>query len=251
MSLTLTVNFFLLRFKNLKFLILLASVTSASANNLTWKQRSERYLKINFNRTKAKINSYIEKRYEIPQHFFLLRDQISQIKKISDKASKVCRKNEKLFECNKQLTTLNSNLISFAQSTRLFIKNTTRKTVFSDIKKETLLFDFFVIAQKRVASASQAVELSLSLDSLLIKYMQAYIPIESFGHVNDYFSSFLFLSKNIKRIDQQSLDQLTNTINYFIRKERETAHLSQRLKKNLELINLFWNNVLKIKKDQR
>lgn len=248
-------NHFLLRSKKLKFLLsaftFLALGLSPSAHPSDWKQRTEKYLKLNFNRARFKTNSYIENKYKVPSTYFQIQNNFREIRRLTDRVFKSCHRSPNQSNCRQFIDKFNEKLLVGSQFIRSSILDNQKKLDSNTIKAESALLNLFTLGQQKANNISEAMQISLDLDASLSNYLQKIIPKKSINHLNDYLIMFENPKININKISKSELNKLTNTINYFIRKEHETTNLKSSERKTLELINLFWNNVLKIKKDQR
>lgn len=217
----------------------------------SWRKKSDKYLNVNFSRTISKLNSFISEKYSVPPNYFYIRDKVSQIRALSSMLSERCRKNSnfKIAHCDEAKETYNRQLNELKKLISIFINKLPHKVNYNHFISESILIEMGVFTEKKVRNASKANLICLELDSLLTNYLLYQIPKESFNHINEYLVAFDNVS--ILLLNEKQLAHLTNTVNYFIRKEREDQKLSKPQTRGLELINLFWNNVLKIKKDQR
>lgn len=248
-----TENFYFWAYKSLKTFLLgcLFISWTNDVHSKSWRDKAKRYLKVNFDRTRSKVNFYIENKYLLPSDYFHLREQIATISQSSEEYFTNCRVNQKESRCKLSSSDFNEVLGQSSSLVSAFLKNLPKKNHFKDFLGESILLHLLVLTQEKAVNVSQAVDISLELESLITQYLYNQIPRESFDHINDYYTTFDKVRNKIQSLDSSKMQKITNTVNYFIRKERESTNISSSSKKSLELINLFWNNVLKIKKDQR
>lgn len=236
----------LLRCNLLCFTLALCCFRAESRN---WSNYANRLTEQNFTRSKNKIQEFLQEKYNISPIYFSLNNQIQKLRSSHGRYSKAClQSNEQ--NCFHKVGHILPVLRQASILTSKLLSKELKSKSYKLIGGKTLLTEVFALLQKKPNSLSELNKSLNHIDSLLLQYLTLWVKNKPNAHIFLSLDLLNTESSQIITFNQARLDEFSKNINYFIRKEKESTRKSSGLR-HLELINLFWNNVLKIKKDQR
>ena len=236
----------LLRCNLFCFILALCCFRAESKN---WSNYANRLTEQNFTRSKNKIKEFLQEKYNISPIYFSLSNQIQKLRNSHGKYSKTCLQTGKQ-DCFSKVENILPALRQASILTSKLLTRELKSKSYKIIGSKTLLSEIFAALQEKPSSLSELNKNLNQIESLLLQYLMLWLKNQSNDHVFLSLDLLNTKSSQITTFNQARLDEFSKNINYFIRKEKESTRKSSSLR-HLELINLFWNNVLKIKKDQR
>ena len=228
------------------FILALYSFPTESKN---WSSYANRLIEQNFQRSKNKIQEFLQEKYNISPLYFSLNNQIQKLRIAQHEYSQSCLQASKE-NCSLSATSSYPVLRQASILTSKILSRDLKNKSYKFLRSKALLSEVFTLLQKKPLSFSELSKNVNNIDSLLLQYLTLSLKNKSSEHILLNLDLLNTSNSKIIAFDQARLDEFSNNINYFIRKEKESTKKSSSLR-HLELINLFWNNVLKIKKDQR